>query len=168
LTKNSVWEKPFELMTLNEKADSMTPWREHIAPNGKIFFFNQNTNESQWQIPDEVKTSNIHMKHKLFCSKMPHMNTIVSQYKHKTVKTILGINSKNKSSVFVTWNDKESAKDAFKQMLDDLGVHWRATWEQALRLIINDFRFNNAIKSINERKSVFIEWSKFKEEQERE
>jgi pre-mRNA-processing factor 40 len=65
------------------------------------------------------------------------------------------------------YQKKDKARYAFRQMLDELGVSWKATWEQALKLIINDPRYNNTIKAVNERKSVFIQWSKFKEQQER-
>ena len=32
------------------------------------------------------------------------------------------------------------ARDAFKAMLDEYQVPLRSTWEQALKLVINDFR----------------------------
>jgi pre-mRNA-processing factor 40 len=68
----------------------------------------------------------------------------------------------------VTLNDRDKAREIFKAMLDELGVNWKSTWEQALKLIINDYRYNNSIKSTCERKSVFVEWSKQKERKDRD
>merc|ERR1711865_783753 len=67
----------------------------------------------------------------------------------------------------ITWANKDEARDVYIQMLEEQGVSWKVTWDQALKLVINDFRYNNAIKSMNERKHVFIAWSKQKERKER-
>merc|ERR1712186_164024 len=71
-------------------------------------------------------------------------------------------------SKITPWTNKEEARVVFKQLLDEIGIGWKATWEEALKLFINDFRYNNTIESIQERKLIFIEWSKQKERMERE
>eukprot|EP00746_Dinoflagellata_sp_MGD_P156025 gnl/MRDRNA2_/MRDRNA2_85663_c3_seq1.p1 gnl/MRDRNA2_/MRDRNA2_85663_c3~~gnl/MRDRNA2_/MRDRNA2_85663_c3_seq1.p1 ORF type:complete len:492 (-),score=20.57 gnl/MRDRNA2_/MRDRNA2_85663_c3_seq1:220-1590(-) len=160
---------PLELMNLKGKTDNMTVWEEHIAPNGRTFFFNQSTRQSQWHIPYEVENSRnyTNQETKILYQRIPQIKPLISKPDHQTSIKVIGNNSMKKSRGFV-WKNKEDAKTAFKQMLDDLGVHWKATWEQSLKLTINDLRFNIAIKSTNERKSLFIEWSKLKEQQERE
>jgi hypothetical protein len=65
-------------------------------------------------------------------------------------------------------NRKDEAREIFKNMLDELSVSWKDTWEQALKTIINDPRYNETIRSTSERKALFIEWSKEKDKCERE
>ncbi|KAB1203954.1 Pre-mRNA-processing protein 40A [Morella rubra] len=54
-TKQSVWEKPAELMTPVEKADASTVWKEYTSPEGRKYYFNKVTKESKWTIPEELK-----------------------------------------------------------------------------------------------------------------
>eukprot|EP00238_Polyblepharides_amylifera_P010460 CAMPEP_0196575320 /NCGR_PEP_ID=MMETSP1081-20130531/4825_1 /TAXON_ID=36882 /ORGANISM="Pyramimonas amylifera, Strain CCMP720" /LENGTH=1005 /DNA_ID=CAMNT_0041893583 /DNA_START=53 /DNA_END=3071 /DNA_ORIENTATION=- len=54
-TKQSSWEKPKELMTAIEIADSMTPWREWTAPDGRKFYYNKETKQSKWTVPPELQ-----------------------------------------------------------------------------------------------------------------
>ncbi|XP_016098876.1 pre-mRNA-processing factor 40 homolog A-like [Sinocyclocheilus grahami] len=42
------------------------------------------------------------------------------------------------------WNTKEEAKQAFKELLKEKGVSSNASWEQAMKLIINDPRYRKA------------------------
>ncbi|KAF6159715.1 hypothetical protein GIB67_029973 [Kingdonia uniflora] len=57
-------------------------------------------------------------------------------------------------SVYAT---KQGAKDAFKALLESINVESEWTWEQAMRLIINDKRYG-ALKSLGERKQAFNEY----------
>ncbi|OAY23068.1 pre-mRNA-processing protein 40A isoform X2 [Manihot esculenta] len=54
-TKQSSWEKPFELMTAIERADASTVWKEFTTPEGKKYYYNKVTKQSKWSIPDELK-----------------------------------------------------------------------------------------------------------------
>ncbi|KAG6699086.1 hypothetical protein I3842_08G052900 [Carya illinoinensis] len=54
-TKQSVWEKPAELMTPVEKADASTVWKEYTSPEGRKYYYNKVTKESKWTIPEELK-----------------------------------------------------------------------------------------------------------------
>uniref|UniRef100_A0A2P2MEM0 Pre-mRNA-processing protein 40A isoform X3 n=1 Tax=Rhizophora mucronata TaxID=61149 RepID=A0A2P2MEM0_RHIMU len=54
-TKQSSWEKPFELMTPIERADASTVWKEFTTPEGKKYYYNKVTKQSMWSIPDELK-----------------------------------------------------------------------------------------------------------------
>merc|ERR1719265_824807 len=64
--------------------------------------------------------------------------------------------------------NKNQTRETYRRMLEEHGVNWKAPWGKVLKLIINDFRYNTLIKSVNERKSIFIAWSKQKERKERE
>lgn len=54
-TRRSMWEKPDELKTPEEKLCSLTPWKEYIAPNGKKFWHNPGTKASTWFMPQEYR-----------------------------------------------------------------------------------------------------------------
>nr|XP_043636322.1 uncharacterized protein LOC122607418 isoform X2 [Erigeron canadensis] len=54
-TKQSSWEKPFEMMTLLERADASTVWKEFTTAEGKTYYYNKDTKQSKWSIPDELK-----------------------------------------------------------------------------------------------------------------
>lgn len=54
-TKQSSWEKPFELMTPIERADASTDWREFTTPEGRKYYYNKVTKASKWIMPDELK-----------------------------------------------------------------------------------------------------------------
>ena len=65
---------------------------------------------------------------------------------------------------------QEEAKDAFKELLTSKGVGSDWSWENAMRLIINDRRYK-ALKSLGEKKQCFNEYlqqrKKFEKEEER-
>ncbi|XP_042470246.1 pre-mRNA-processing protein 40A-like [Zingiber officinale] len=54
-TKQSVWEKPHELMTPVERADASTDWKEFTAADGRKYYYNKVTKQSKWTMPDELK-----------------------------------------------------------------------------------------------------------------
>ncbi|CAK7347390.1 unnamed protein product [Dovyalis caffra] len=54
-TKQSSWEKPFELMTPIERADASTVWKEFTTQEGKKYYYNKVTKQSKWSMPEELK-----------------------------------------------------------------------------------------------------------------
>ncbi|KAI5563702.1 hypothetical protein POPTR_014G013100v4 [Populus trichocarpa] len=54
-TKQSSWDKPFELMTPIERADASTVWKEFTTQEGKKYYYNKVTKQSKWSIPEELK-----------------------------------------------------------------------------------------------------------------
>ncbi|KAJ8497340.1 hypothetical protein OPV22_007892 [Ensete ventricosum] len=54
-TRQSIWEKPLELMTPIERADASTDWKEFTAADGRKYYYNKVTKQSKWTIPDELK-----------------------------------------------------------------------------------------------------------------
>jgi pre-mRNA-processing factor 40 len=57
--------------------------------------------------------------------------------------------------------------DAFKELLREKLVSSKATWEQALKLIAGDSRYNS-LKQLNERKQAFNAYKAQKQKEERE
>lgn len=49
-----MWEKPPELMTDVERADASTSWKEYTAKDGRKYYYNKDTKESKWTVPEEL------------------------------------------------------------------------------------------------------------------
>lgn len=65
----------------------------------------------------------------------------------------------------IVYASKADAKNAFKELLEAVGVESNWTWEQAMRLIINDKRYG-ALKNLGERKQTFYDFLAEKKKQE--
>lgn len=52
----------------------------------------------------------------------------------------------NQQKKTYTWNTKEEAKQAFKELLKEKRVPSNASWEQAMKMIINDPRYSALAK----------------------
>ncbi|XP_040197153.1 pre-mRNA-processing factor 40 homolog B isoform X5 [Rana temporaria] len=65
------------------------------------------------------------------------------------------------------WNTKEEAKQLFKELLKDKGVLSNASWEQAMKLIINDPRYS-ALPKLSEKKQAFNAYKSQREKEEKE
>ncbi|XP_069826234.1 pre-mRNA-processing factor 40 homolog B isoform X2 [Dendropsophus ebraccatus] len=68
---------------------------------------------------------------------------------------------------FYHWNTKEEAKQLFKDLLKDKGVSSNASWEQAMKIIINDPRYS-ALPKLGEKKQVFNAYKSQREKEEKE
>ncbi|XP_077303796.1 pre-mRNA-processing factor 40 homolog A isoform X1 [Lithobates pipiens] len=66
-----------------------------------------------------------------------------------------------------TWNTKEEAKQAFKELLKEKRVPSNASWEQAMKMIINDPRYS-ALTKLSEKKQAFNAYKVQTEKEEKE
>ncbi|KAG8432328.1 hypothetical protein GDO86_016827 [Hymenochirus boettgeri] len=66
-----------------------------------------------------------------------------------------------------SWNTKEEAKQAFKELLKEKRVPSTATWEQAMKMIINDPRYS-ALAKLSEKKQAFNAYKVQTEKEEKE
>lgn len=64
-TKQSTWQKPFELMTVTERADASTDWKEFTSSDGRTYYYNKATKQSKWEMPAELKLAREEAKRKL-------------------------------------------------------------------------------------------------------
>lgn len=67
----------------------------------------------------------------------------------------------------LTYASKQEAKDAFKSLLESASIGSDWTWDQAMRVIINDKRYG-ALRTLGERKQAFNEFLGQKKKQEAE
>lgn len=65
------------------------------------------------------------------------------------------------------FRDKKEAMEAFKEMLKDNNVPSNASWEQCVKIIQNDTRYDS-LKKLNERKQVFNAYKTQKQKDEKE
>ncbi|XP_040281411.1 pre-mRNA-processing factor 40 homolog B isoform X1 [Bufo bufo] len=68
---------------------------------------------------------------------------------------------------FYHWSTKEEAKQLFKELLKDKGVPSNASWEQAMKMIINDPRYS-ALPKLSEKKQTFNAYKSQREKEEKE
>ncbi|XP_075055774.1 pre-mRNA-processing factor 40 homolog B isoform X4 [Mixophyes fleayi] len=68
---------------------------------------------------------------------------------------------------FYHWSTKEEAKQLFKDLLKDKGVPSNASWEQAMKMIINDPRYS-ALPKLSEKKQAFNAYKSQREKEEKE
>ncbi|XP_053374392.1 pre-mRNA-processing factor 40 homolog B-like isoform X4 [Mercenaria mercenaria] len=72
-----------------------------------------------------------------------------------------------KPPVNLKFRNKKEAMDAFKSLLKEKKVPSNATWENAMKLIVNDPRYG-ALKHLNERKQAFNEYKTQRVKEEKE
>lgn len=165
-TKQSSWSKPDELKTPAERLMSKCPWKEHKqADTGKVYFYNSDTKESTWTEPEELTKTKEEIK------KLEEKEALEAKEseKEELVEKKEDIKKEESDSEEVVYETKEDAKNAFKQLLKDKAVASISTWEQAMKLISADKRYN-AIPKLNEKKQCFNAYKtqKAKEEKEEE
>lgn len=56
-TRQSSWEKPFELLSPIERADASTDWKEFTTPDGRTYYYNKVTKQSKWTMPEEMEAA---------------------------------------------------------------------------------------------------------------
>eukprot|EP00929_Paragymnodinium_shiwhaense_P080520 TRINITY_DN41_c0_g1_i1.p1 TRINITY_DN41_c0_g1~~TRINITY_DN41_c0_g1_i1.p1 ORF type:complete len:572 (-),score=259.02 TRINITY_DN41_c0_g1_i1:132-1847(-) len=137
VTKQSSWDKPDCLKTADEKSNT-TVWKEYKTADGRTYYYNPVTKQSVWEMPLELKR-------------------------------LRGLDQKEDSDDEGKKDEEEEKKDepeygsqeerrkAFKSLLEEKEVKSNLKWEEALKLIKDDTRFN-ALASAGERKQVFAEY----------
>uniref|UniRef100_A0A7N8YK84 Pre-mRNA-processing factor 40 homolog A n=1 Tax=Mastacembelus armatus TaxID=205130 RepID=A0A7N8YK84_9TELE len=190
-TKQSTWEKPDELKSPAEQMLSKCPWKEYKSDTGKPYYYNSQTKESRWTKPKELE--DLEGKELLSDDIKPVVRKVVMFHADVLViYVILGLQScivASPSSDFRTtettapsttteerpelqvktykWNTKEEAKQAFKELLKEKGVSSNSSWEQAMKMIINDPRYS-ALPKLSEKKQAFNAYKVQTEKEEKE
>nr|PNR31101.1 hypothetical protein PHYPA_027417 [Physcomitrium patens] len=238
-TKQSSWEKPTELMTPTERADASTPWKEFTTADGRKYYYNKVTKQSKWTMPDEMKlareqaekaaglpvsqpavlTSSTSLKQPASTGVHSSQTTNSTGAATSSTPTLMGAATTANSKLQVvsdvkkeleeevadgtsaqeleeakkvmvvtskvnispvpeekptlvseepqTYASKTEAKNAFKELLESVHIEADCTWEQAMRVIINDKRYG-ALKTLGERKQAFNEYLAHRKKQESE
>lgn len=133
-----------------------------ILLSGKVYFYNSDTKESTWTEPEEF--TKIKEEIKKLEEKEAQAESSEKEDEGKDSEK-----KEESEGEEVVYETKEEAKAAFKQLLKDKGVPSTASWEQAMKQISADKRYN-AIPKLNEKKQAFNAYKtqKAKEEKEEE
>uniref|UniRef100_A0A8D0A2Y4 Pre-mRNA-processing factor 40 homolog A n=1 Tax=Sander lucioperca TaxID=283035 RepID=A0A8D0A2Y4_SANLU len=179
-TKQSTWEKPDDLKSPAEQMLSKCPWKEYKSDTGKPYYYNSQTKESRWTKPkeledlegkellsDDVKPviRKAVMFHNEPCCAPWMMNVLTSSFALSIEVTKEERPEIQKKTY--KWNTKEEAKQAFKELLKEKGVSSNSSWEQAMKMIINDPRYS-ALPKLSEKKQAFNAYKVQTEKEEKE
>ncbi|PHT27826.1 Pre-mRNA-processing protein 40B [Capsicum baccatum] len=140
-----------------QRADALADWREFTSPEGRKYYYNKATRMSQWRMPDEVKV-------------VVDLNPIWNVKKDVVVTKIRDTTPSDEKTVELgplVYKSKAEAKSAFKTLLESANTGSDCTWDQAMRVVINDQRYG-ALKFLCERKQAFNEYLSQKKKLEAE
>ncbi|KAI9334514.1 hypothetical protein DFJ73DRAFT_852971 [Zopfochytrium polystomum] len=185
ITGTSTWEKPDELKTPLERALAACDWKEYKTESGKRYFSNKVTKATVWEMPAEYKeimdrfdkpTANpAHplplppgpsVQHPLPPTPAPPVGTFSLPTNPMSSTPILP--KETPLPEFVpSFETKEEATAAFKEVLIEAGVQSDWTWEQTMRAVIRKPMYR-ALKTLAERQQAFQDFIDEKRREERE
>lgn len=192
-TKATQWTKPEEMMTPAEvslkkrlqvpwvqanicvqRALANQPWKEYTAEGGRKYWYNTETKQSSWEMPDVFKNAmGVPATPATPGSQTPftpgggYSNNTYDQgrdyrdrdYSAEAPRQITYPTDLKAQSFFPPSNDPEhatpeEAEAAFHKLLRRSGVQPDWTWEQAIRATARDPQFR-ALKDPKDRKAAF-------------
>lgn len=177
-TKTSLWTKPDDLKTEVEKLLDACVWKEYKSDSGRAYYHNTETKDSKWTIPEELEELKKRLEEeKKVLAEKPESSSEEevtddgeSEDEEKAGSDEGGEDDrvpKQAQTIKREWTSKEEAKQAFKDLLREKNVPSQATWEQAMKLIVHDYRFE-ALQKLNEKKQVFNTYKQQKANEEKE
>uniref|UniRef100_A0AAX7VG31 Pre-mRNA-processing factor 40 homolog A n=1 Tax=Astatotilapia calliptera TaxID=8154 RepID=A0AAX7VG31_ASTCA len=169
-TKQSTWEKPDELKSPAEQMLSKCPWKEYKSDTGKPYYYNSQTKESRWTKPKELEDLEGKARYliisKLLYERELQKCSVSIIFFALSVEVVKEERPELQKKTY-KWNTKEEAKQAFKELLKEKGVSSNSSWEQAMKLIINDPRYS-ALPKLSEKKQAFNAYKVQTEKEEKE
>ena len=145
-TNTTTWEKPDVLKAAEEKgaavsaAVATSSWKEFSDASGKKYYHNTKTKQTQWTMPDELKAA-------AAAEDAPAAGAAATE-----------AGAAASSSAEPAVEDTTEERKQFVQMLESTaGVTAELTWEDAMRLIINNPTYR-VLKTLAERKETFQGW----------
>lgn len=169
VTKESKWEKPPELEEL-EKAKTKTLKQESPTDDSQV---TDKTTKQSSEIEHAIKATLADIELPMEGLSNPKPNSVDSDMESndsiESPKTKASGISLPSNAPAVNFADKKQAMEAFKELLREKHVPSKANWEQALKLISSDARYQS-LKHLAEKKQAFNAYKiqKLKEEKEEE
>ncbi|XP_060083789.1 pre-mRNA-processing factor 40 homolog B-like isoform X2 [Ylistrum balloti] len=176
LTKESKWTKPKDLEELEEivkgeakkKTDAprtATPPVSAAPPAGITLPAQPSKPSSAIQAAMEATLASIELP-------PPSGTAVVAPPQEKSDKVDSADESEEekpakKEVVPLVFKSRKEAMEAFKALLREKSVSSTASWEQAMKVIVNDPRYG-ALKQLNERKQAFNEYKTQRVKEEKE
>uniref|UniRef100_A0A8C2ZGA7 PRP40 pre-mRNA processing factor 40 homolog A n=1 Tax=Cyclopterus lumpus TaxID=8103 RepID=A0A8C2ZGA7_CYCLU len=174
-TKQSTWEKPEDLKSPAEQMLSKCPWKEYKSDTGKPYYYNSQTKESRWTKPKDLEdlegkelTAEAMAPAEVKTADAPVASLESSAATEATASVEVTKEERPElQKKTYKWNTKEEAKQAFKELLKEKGVSSNSSWEQAMKMIINDPRYS-ALPKLSEKKQAFNAYKVQTEKEEKE
>ena len=187
----STYSKPEELMTPMERADASTRWRENRAPDGRVYYYHQDTRETRWSLPDDLRLAReaAALAQSAIAAAAAARSSSPAPPPPPAAAAAAAAASTGPSTGSPgagtsaqpprvprprdpnapprVYADKEEAKAAFKELLEDFEIHAGAKWDETAKQIAADERFG-ALKTIGEKKQCFNEYQTKRVKHERE
>uniref|UniRef100_A0A665W5R2 Pre-mRNA-processing factor 40 homolog A n=1 Tax=Echeneis naucrates TaxID=173247 RepID=A0A665W5R2_ECHNA len=164
-TKESRWTKPKELEDLEGK--SCLLMMSDISPAVK----KEHLSQAAVHHTPEVKAAEAPVtSSESSAATETTMSNIVTHPTHKYSKSEMKVAKEERPELqkkTYKWNTKEEAKQAFKELLKEKGVSSNSSWEQAMKMIINDPRYS-ALPKLSEKKQAFNAYKVQTEKEEKE
>ena len=185
---SSTYSKPKELMTPMERADASTRWKEHRAPDGRVYYYHQDTRETRWSLPDDLRMAR---EAAALAQSAIAAAAAARSAPKQTANAAAGADGNATGSPAGTgtdapslskrapraprdpnapprvYADKDERKTAFKELLEDFEVTSRHKWDETAKQIKADERFD-ALKTLGEKKQCFNEYQTQRAKHERE
>uniref|UniRef100_I3JR04 Pre-mRNA-processing factor 40 homolog A n=1 Tax=Oreochromis niloticus TaxID=8128 RepID=I3JR04_ORENI len=173
-TKESRWTKPKELEDLEGKetaeaaapgttaapavqADNVAPAATVVEAETAVVVSEEQPSQAAVTQTAEVKTAD---------APVASSETSVATEAVASVEVVKEERPELQKKTY-KWNTKEEAKQAFKELLKEKGVSSNSSWEQAMKLIINDPRYS-ALPKLSEKKQAFNAYKVQTEKEEKE
>ncbi|KAL5497081.1 hypothetical protein EMCRGX_G013480 [Ephydatia muelleri] len=182
-TKTSSWQKPDELKSEAEILLAQCAWKEHKSDTGRSYFYNTDTKESTWTKPKDLedlqervakeaeKRGEEESEEEGGSSDEGEQHSEGSPTRERSKATSPSTpdaSSRDKEDGSKPrYSSREEAKQAFRELLKEKDVPSSMSWEQTMKLIVNDPRYS-ALKKLNEKKQVFNMYKTQKAKEEKE
>ena len=184
-------QKPAELMTPLERAEASTPWRENKAADGRVYYYNKDSKETCWTIPDELRLARegAERAQKALSGAVPvpvpapppphampvpmpppqrpPVMPIVAPAPVVHIRAEAPRPAPAPAAPAPTYASEADAKEAFKALLLEAGVRSDDSWEKAMKAIIHDPRYG-ALPSLGRKKGAFAEYTAQRAKAEKE
>ena len=177
----STYAKPEELMTPMERADASTRWRENRAPDGRVYYYHQDTRETRWSLPDDLRLAReaaalaqsaiaaaAAARSSSPAPPPPPAAAAAASTGPSTGSPKARVpRPRDPNAPPRVYADREEAKAAFKELLEDYEIRAGANGTRPAKQIAADERFG-ALKTIGDKKQCFNEYQTQRAKHERE
>jgi len=192
----SSWEKPRELLSAVERAETSTPWREHASPDGKPYYYHTVSKESSWTLPEALRVAReaaARAEAVRLGAPMPAQQQqqppaqqppaqpqqpqrpppaapapapAPQVHVRSAAEALLGA-APVAAPAPVHYASEAEAREAFLALLQEAGVGADGSWDKAMRTLVHDPRYG-ALTSLAKRKAAFNDFVTQRARQERE
>uniref|UniRef100_A0A665W654 Pre-mRNA-processing factor 40 homolog A n=1 Tax=Echeneis naucrates TaxID=173247 RepID=A0A665W654_ECHNA len=167
-TKESRWTKPKELEDLEEVTASTTTDPAVQADNTATMATVMEVETATAVSEEHLSQAAVHHTPEVKAAEAPVTSSESSAATETTASVEVAKEERPElQKKTYKWNTKEEAKQAFKELLKEKGVSSNSSWEQAMKMIINDPRYS-ALPKLSEKKQAFNAYKVQTEKEEKE